>query len=91
MLSLRSGRPRRLPRPEEAEAYAFTPDDQQLIGSFAAGHVVGGPETVREGLDRLLDATEADELMIATTVYDHADRRRSYELVRSLVPATTAV
>jgi luciferase family oxidoreductase group 1 len=91
MLSLRSGHPRRLPRPEEAEAYAFTPDDQQLIGSFAAGHVVGGPETVREGLDRLLDATEADELMVATTVYDHADRRRSYELVRSLVPATTAV
>jgi luciferase family oxidoreductase group 1 len=91
MLSLRTGRPRRLPRPEEAEAYSFTPDDQQLIGSFAAGHVVGSPDTVRDGLDRLLDATEADELMVATTVYDHADRRRSYELVRSLVPATATV
>src|SRR4051794_20006051 len=90
MLSLRTGRPRRLPRPDEAEAHAFTADDEQLIASFGAGHVIGSPDTVRDGLDRLLDATEADELMVATTVYDHADRRRSYELVRSLVAASPA-
>jgi luciferase family oxidoreductase group 1 len=91
MLSLRSGRPRRLPRPAEAEAHTFTADDEALIASFAAGHVVGSVDSVRDGLDRLLDETAADELMVATTTYDHADRRRSYELVRSLVPAPAGV
>jgi hypothetical protein len=33
---------------------------------------------------QLAAATGADELMITTQVHDHADRRRSYELVAEL-------
>ncbi|MDQ3068201.1 MAG: LLM class flavin-dependent oxidoreductase [Acidobacteriota bacterium] len=43
--------------------------------------VVGGPGAVRDGLARLVDATGADELMIVTTIHDHAARLRSYEIV----------
>jgi alkanesulfonate monooxygenase SsuD/methylene tetrahydromethanopterin reductase-like flavin-dependent oxidoreductase (luciferase family) len=43
--------------------------------------VVGGPETVGKGLRRLAAATEADELMIVSNIYDHARRVRSYEIV----------
>jgi hypothetical protein len=29
----------------------------------------------------LIEATQADEVMITTMIYDHAARRRSYELL----------
>ena len=35
----------------------------------------------------MLEATRADELMITTLVHDPADRLRSTELVRELIPA----
>jgi luciferase family oxidoreductase group 1 len=84
ILSLRHGRPRRLPTPAEAAAHPFTDADRALIASFAGGHVVGGPETVRAGLELLLDETGVDELMISTSTYELADRLRSYELVAEL-------
>ena len=36
---------------------------------------------MRDGLLELQQRTGADELMLTTNVYDHADRLRSYELV----------
>ncbi|MCL6452649.1 MAG: LLM class flavin-dependent oxidoreductase [Alicyclobacillus sp.] len=43
--------------------------------------IIGGPETVRAGLQAFLDQTGADELMVHTDVYHPEDRIRSYELV----------
>jgi alkanesulfonate monooxygenase SsuD/methylene tetrahydromethanopterin reductase-like flavin-dependent oxidoreductase (luciferase family) len=42
---------------------------------------VGSPETVRRGLERFLEVTGADELIVAAAIYDHAARLRSYELL----------
>ena len=46
--------------------------------------IVGSRETVKIGLDEFLDLTKADELMIVTSLYDHAARVRSYEIVADL-------
>ena len=43
--------------------------------------IVGEPASVREKLEELADAGEADELMVTTNMYEHADRRRSCELL----------
>lgn len=43
--------------------------------------IVGGPETVRDGLARFAAATAADEIMIVSTLHDHAARVRSLEIV----------
>jgi len=43
--------------------------------------VVGSPSTVRQGLEAVADEYGADEIMIVTITYDHAARRRSYELI----------
>jgi luciferase family oxidoreductase group 1 len=43
--------------------------------------VVGTPDTVRAGLEEVAADYEADELMLVTITYDHAARRKSYELV----------
>ena len=40
----------------------------------------GGPEKLKLQLHRLAEATGADELIIASDLYDHKDRLRSYEL-----------
>ena len=42
---------------------------------------MGSPATVQEGLLELQERTAADELILTTNVYDHADRIRSYELI----------
>jgi len=36
---------------------------------------------VLERLRELIAATKADEVMVTTMIYDHAARRRSYELL----------
>ncbi|HZO63088.1 MAG TPA: LLM class flavin-dependent oxidoreductase [Gaiellaceae bacterium] len=80
-LRLRTGRPSTLPSPEEALAYPYSPDESAFIEGWTASHAVGSPATVREQLLDLQARTDADELILTTNVYDHADRLRSYELV----------
>jgi luciferase family oxidoreductase group 1 len=78
---LRAGRPGTFPTPEEAAAHTYTSFERAIAEKRLANQVVGGPDTVREGLEGLIAATGADELMITTMVHDHDDRMRSYELI----------
>jgi alkanesulfonate monooxygenase SsuD/methylene tetrahydromethanopterin reductase-like flavin-dependent oxidoreductase (luciferase family) len=43
--------------------------------------IVGSAETVRKGLEDFVALTQADELMIVTSLYDHSARVRSYEKI----------
>jgi luciferase family oxidoreductase group 1 len=70
-----------LASPEEALSYAYTPADRERIALQRRRLFVGSPATVRARLEPLIAATAADELMITTMVYDHAARKRSYELL----------
>ncbi|GLZ07638.1 FMN-linked alkanal monooxygenase [Actinomadura sp. NBRC 104412] len=83
-LRLRQGRPGPLPSPEETAAYPYTPFDREIIQARLSGQVMGGPETVRGQLDALLERTKADEVMVVTSVYEHEDRLRSYEILADL-------
>ncbi|MEO3872434.1 hypothetical protein ABGB18_26775 [Nonomuraea sp. B12E4] len=72
-----------LPSPEEA-AYPYTGEDRAEIAARSGGVLVGGPATVAGRLRAVLDGTGTGEPMITTPVYEHADRRRSCELVASI-------
>ena len=48
---------------------------------------VGSPETVRAALDEFVAETNADELIVAAAIHDHAARLRSYELLAQLASA----
>ena len=89
-LRLRSGRPSTLPSPEEAAAYEYPADERAFVEGWTASHVVGSPGTVRNSLLELQQRTAADELILTTNVYDHADRIRSYELVAEASSSTAA-
>jgi luciferase family oxidoreductase group 1 len=83
-LRLRSGHPGLMPTPEEAAEYPYTPAERHIIDGRLASAIIGGPDTVERGIEKLLAETEADELMIVTMVHDPADRQRSYEIVAGL-------
>jgi luciferase family oxidoreductase group 1 len=70
-----------LASPEEAQAYSYTPEDLARIRLNRRRVFVGGVATVRARLSPLIAATQADEVMITTMIYDHAARKRSYELI----------
>ncbi|MFB9834037.1 LLM class flavin-dependent oxidoreductase [Actinoallomurus acaciae] len=81
ILRLRSGNPGLLPTPEEAQAYDYAPQEREAIASFTESHIVGGPDTVRKGLLKLLERTRPQELMVSTNIGDPDARRRSYEII----------
>jgi luciferase family oxidoreductase group 1 len=69
------------PTPEEARRYQWTDADRALVADRVDTQFVGTPRQVADQLERLRDATEADELIITTITHDHADRVRSYQLL----------
>ena len=69
------------PTPDEARAHTWTEADQQLVADRVETQFVGSAVQVADQLERLRDATEADELIITTITHDHHDRVRSYELL----------
>jgi luciferase family oxidoreductase group 1 len=83
-LRLRQGRPGLLPTPEEAAAYEYSDMERAVIADRAASQITGDPDTVRKGVEELVAATGADELMVTTMVHGFADRLRSYELLAGL-------
>ena len=86
---MRSGNPRPLPSPEEAMAYPYTPTERRLADTYRTMQVVGDPQTVRARLEELAEHTAADEVMVTTNVYDHAERLRSYELLAEVFQIAT--
>jgi luciferase family oxidoreductase group 1 len=78
---LRTGRPRRMPSPDEALAHVFTPEEQAIVSLYENLVIVGTPAQVRTRIEALVGRTGADEVMIVTHAHDVAARLRSYELV----------
>jgi luciferase family oxidoreductase group 1 len=86
-LKLRTGRPGRVPTPEEAAAYPYSPMEKAFIEDRQSTQHIGAPDTVIAGLTDLVKQAGVDELMITTQTYDPADRRRSFELVAAAARA----
>jgi len=59
----------------------WTPAEKLHASHMLKYSIVGSAETVRQGLQDFVTLTNADELMIVTSLYDHAARVRSYEIV----------
>jgi luciferase family oxidoreductase group 1 len=81
MLRLRAGRPSTLPSPEAAASRPYSAAERAVIAEATGSHVVGEPAAVIERLSQLVASTGADELMLTTSTFAHADRLTSYELI----------
>jgi len=72
---------RGLLRPPAADYMAqLQPHERAAITDFLAAGVVGGPATVRAGLQALAYATQADEFMLVSDVFDPQLRLRSLDI-----------
>jgi luciferase family oxidoreductase group 1 len=80
---LRRDRGQHLPLPstEEALAYPYTDAERAAIARNRTRLFVGSPATVMAKLQPMIDASQADELMIITAMYDHDARKKSYSLL----------
>ena len=90
-VNLRRGRPGPLQPPVDTLEGLVTPAEQAGVDHALALAVVGGPETVRRGIETIIERTGADELMVTAQIFDHAARVRSFEIVaearEALAPA----
>lgn len=87
------GEYRPLPSPEEAAAGPMSDRERAAVQSHRRQLFVGTPAMVRARLDELAGASQADEIMITSPIYDHAARKRSYELmadIYAIAPAESA-
>jgi luciferase family oxidoreductase group 1 len=80
-LNLRTGRPAPLPPPVDdiAARFAevgFAPDQQGALARAA----VGGPETVRRGLEDFVRRYGPDEIIVTAQIYDHTARLHSFQI-----------
>jgi luciferase family oxidoreductase group 1 len=87
-VNLRRGHPGKLPPPDAGFPGRLTPPDQHLIDEMLSYTVAGSPATVRRGLEAIVERTGADELMLASQIYDHDARLRSYELTAGVAAVT---
>lgn len=84
-INLRRGRPGRLPPPlDDIEDYADRAELARL-GQALSCAVIGGPETVRTGIEAFVANHQADELIVTANIFDHAARRRSFEIVAEVL------
>ena len=71
----------REPDAQPERLHVWTDEDRELVEDRLETQLVGSASEVADGLERLRDATGADELLITTITHDHRDRVRSYELL----------
>jgi len=72
-------------RPPIADIEDYWSRTEKMQASrMLACSVVGSAATVRAGLSDFVDRTGADELMVASAIYDPVARLRSYEILAGL-------
>ena len=77
---LRRGTPGKVPPPIEDIETFWSPMEKAMAQDMLLFSVVGSAETVERGLRKIIDLTQADELILAAHIYDHKARMRSFEI-----------
>jgi luciferase family oxidoreductase group 1 len=80
-LHLRRGRPGLLPAPVDSMDALWSASERAGVEHAFREAVVGGPATVRRGIEAFLKRTRVDELLVTAAIHDHTARLRSFELV----------
>ncbi len=77
---LRTGNPGPLPPPVDPASLPEDPFAAGMMRDMLARSVVGSLQTVQDGLKAFAEKTQADEIIVATQLFDHGKRLRSFEI-----------
>ncbi|MES2442026.1 MAG: LLM class flavin-dependent oxidoreductase [Pseudomonadota bacterium] len=84
-VAIRTGQSIQLPPPVAGYRESLGPQGSAILGQVLSASAVGGPDKVREQIAGFIARTGADELMIASAMYDHGARRRSLEITAEVM------
>ena len=76
--------------PVESMEGLWTRGEQLAVAERMALLVAGGPQRVREGLQQIVEATQADELILVSETWDRRARLRSFEILAQVVGQAAA-
>ena len=79
---LRTGDPGTLPPPVQNYRQTLDASGQGMLERLGTARAVGSPATVRERMQRFIERTQADEIILSGATYDPQARCRSLELVQ---------
>ncbi|KPM25041.1 alkane 1-monooxygenase [Citromicrobium sp. RCC1885] len=77
---LRTGQPGKLPPPVEGYRESLPPQLSGMLDGVLSATAIGTRDQVREQMNAFVERTQADELIIAGSIYDHEARKRSLAL-----------
>jgi luciferase family oxidoreductase group 1 len=87
LVALRTGTPGRLKPPVRGYRDSLPSEAIAMMDSMRSASATGSPQTVRSKIMSFIERTQADELIIAGSIWDPALRRRSLELTMQALRA----
>ncbi len=90
VLGILTGDRRRLQPPVKHFLQSQSPEARVAISDFLAASIIGGPETVAQGFEELFEATQADEFVLVSDVFDPTLRLRSLSIAAQVLQGVPA-
>ncbi|MFT5032571.1 MAG: luciferase family oxidoreductase group 1 [Bacteroidia bacterium] len=84
-VNLRRGTPGKLQAPCDNYLDDLSTSDRALLAQIMVCSAVGDERVVADKLERFIEQTQADEIMVAAQIYSHSARIRSYEILARAV------
>jgi luciferase family oxidoreductase group 1 len=84
-VNLRSGRPAPLPAPVPGYFERIGPQERALLEQVLTCSAIGPPAVVSSALRQFIERTGADEIIVASMIFDHRARLRSYEIAAQVM------
>lgn len=93
-LNLMRNTPTQLLPPVESMDEIWSEQEKTVLMQQLRTSIIGSPQTVKEKLQKFLNLTQAEEMMVNTHIFDHQARLRSFEIVAEIggsIHVTTSV
>ncbi|HSI76227.1 MAG TPA: LLM class flavin-dependent oxidoreductase [Lunatimonas sp.] len=84
-LGIIRGRSYPLKKPVTSMDRVWSREEAAAIQQMMAYTFIGSPATVKRQLEKFLEKSGVDELMVTTNIYNQKDRLRSYELLSEMM------
>lgn len=79
-VGLRTGNPRQMQPPVEGYKASLPPHIAAMLDEVLSCSAIGSPDTIREGISKFIERTQADEIIVSCSVFSHEMRKRSLDL-----------
>ena len=83
-VALRTGNPRQLPPPIEGYVASLPPHFASALNDVLSASAIGAADTVKAAVQAFQAHTQADEIIVACSIFDHEKRKRSLEITASV-------